>query len=67
MCFPAEIAESMLDPVTDYCCSTLTAESAPRSDPGLCVMVPERLTQPEALMNYGRKAKTTVISKGESL
>jgi len=66
MCFPAEIPGDMLDTVTDYCCSALAAESAPESDPGLCVLVPERLEQPEVLMEYGRKAKTTVISKEEA-
>ncbi len=66
MCFPAEIPGDMLEPVTHYCCTTLAAESAPGSDPGLCVLVPERLEKPEALMEYGRKAKTIVISKEEA-
>jgi len=66
MCFPADIGGDMLSAVTDYCCSALAAESAPGSDPGLCVLAPEMLTQPEVLMNYGRKAKTTVISKQEA-
>jgi len=66
MCFPAEIPREMLEQVTEYCCSTLAAESAPGSDPGLCVLAPERLEKPEALMEYGRKAKTIVISKEEA-
>jgi hypothetical protein len=66
MCFPAEVPEDMLDAVTDYCRTALAAESAPESDPGLCIVVPERLQQPEALMAFGRTAKTTVISKGEA-
>lgn len=66
MCFPAEISSAMLDAVTEYCSSMLKAESAPSSDPGLCIMVPERLSRPEALIDYGRKAKTTVISKDEA-
>jgi hypothetical protein len=66
MCFPANIPAGALGAVTDYCCSALAAESAPDSDPGLCVLVPERLEQPEALMEYGRKAKRRVISKEEA-
>lgn len=66
MCFPAEISGDELGTITDYCCSTLAGESAPGSDPGLCVVVPERLERPEALVAYGRKAKTTVISKDEA-
>ncbi|MCX5806014.1 MAG: hypothetical protein NT010_08105 [Proteobacteria bacterium] len=66
MCFTAEIPEHMLEAVTDYCCSALAAESAPGSDPGLCILTPELLKQPEVLMDYGRKAKKVVISKEEA-
>jgi hypothetical protein len=66
MCFPAEVSADTMEAVTDYCCEALTVESAPGSDPGLCVLALERLEQPEALMNFGRKAKTTVISKEEA-
>jgi hypothetical protein len=66
MCFPAEICEDALDSVTDYCCSTLAAESAAGSDPGLCILVPERLERPEVLVRYGQKAKKAVISKEEA-
>lgn len=66
MCFPAEIPAIHLEAVTDYCCSTLAAESVSGSDPGLCIMVPERLNDPEALVAFGRKAKNEVISKDEA-
>jgi hypothetical protein len=66
MCFRADISADMLNAITDYCCSALAAESAPGSDPGLCVLAPQLLEEPEALMSYGRKAKTTVISKKEA-
>ena len=66
MCFPAEISGEMLDTLTKYCCTTLAAESVPTSDPGLCVLVPERLLQPEAIMDYGYRAKTAVITKEEA-
>ncbi len=63
MCFSAEIATAALEAVTEFCCLVLPEESAPTADPGLCIVVPERLENPEALMAFGRKAKTTVISK----
>jgi hypothetical protein len=66
MCFTAEITEDMLNTVTNYCGSTLAGESTPDSDPGLCVLVPERLQQPEAIINYGYRTKTTVITKQEA-
>jgi hypothetical protein len=66
MCFRADISADMLNAITDYCCSALAAESAPGSDPGLCVLAPQLLEEPEALMSYGRKAKTTVILKKEA-
>lgn len=66
MCFAAEIRTDMLETVTDYCCTALGVESAPGSDPGLCVAVPARIRDQEALMDFGRRAKTTVITKGEA-
>lgn len=66
MCFPAEIPEALIETVTGFCSSKLSAESAPSSDPGLCVLVPERLQRPEILVSYGRRTKTTVITKEEA-
>lgn len=66
MCFAAEISQDLLDPVVDYCSTALTLESAPGSDPGLCVVVPQRIKELEAFITFGRKAKTTVISKEEA-
>lgn len=67
MCFPVEIpAAGMLGTITDYCCSALATESAPGSDPGLCVVVPEKIQDLPALMAFGYKAKTTVITKDEA-
>jgi hypothetical protein len=66
MCFPAEISDGHLEAITCYCCSTLTAESVSGSDPGLCIMAPELLTDPEAFMAFGRKAKEVVITKDEA-
>lgn len=66
MCFPANIPEGDLEAVTCYCCSTLAAESVSGADPGLCIMVPERLSNPQSLVAFDRRAKTAVITKDEA-
>ncbi len=66
MCLPAEIAEGDLEVVTRWCQTALAAESAEASDPGLCIVVVERLERPQALVEYGREAKTRVIAKDEA-
>jgi len=63
MCFPAEIQPELLDCITSYFCRRLAAESAPESDPGLCVLVPERLIAREIIVQYGQQAKVEVLSK----
>ena len=66
MCFPAESAEGDLEAIIARCQTALEAESAGASDPGLCVAVLERLERPQALVEYGRAAKTRVIAKDEA-
>ena len=66
MCFPAQIADESLDAVTSWCQKTLAAESVAAADPGLCVVAVERLSEPEALIAYGRDAKERVFSKGDA-
>jgi hypothetical protein len=63
MCFCAEIDDSTLDSVIDYASRFLARESAPGSDPGLCVAVMDRLTSHEGLVAFGRRAKEAVLSK----
>ncbi len=66
MCFPAEIAEIDLEAITLRCQRALAAESAEESDPGLCIVVVERLESSRALVEYGREAKVRVIAKDEA-
>jgi len=66
MCFAAEIEPEFLYPFTEFAQSFLQRESAPGSDPGLCIVDRERLSEPDALMAFGKKAKTTIITKGEA-
>jgi len=66
MCFAAELDESYLDVLTSFASDFLTRESAEGSDPGLCIAVPGRLSMPGLLIEFGRKAKETVINKQEA-
>ena len=63
MCFPAEIAEGALDRVIAHAGAFLRKESAPEADPGLCVAVVDRLATPDLLLQFGRWAKETVLTK----
>lgn len=66
MCFAAEIQPKFLEPFTEFAQSFLQRESAPGSDPGLCIVNCERLSEPDALVAFGKKAKTAIITKGEA-
>ncbi len=60
MCFAVDLDELMLDSFIDYGSVFLRRESAEGSDPGFCVVVPERLGRPEMLVKFGYKAKKVV-------
>jgi len=66
MCFAAELDESYLDVLTNFASDFLSRECAEGSDPGLCIAVLERLSEPGLLIDFGRKAKKTVVSKQEA-
>jgi hypothetical protein len=66
MCFEADIAEGMLEEVIAWCAQKLTAESVEAADPGLAVVVVERLDDPERLTTYGRSAKERIVTKEEA-
>ncbi|WP_205743256.1 hypothetical protein [Geobacter sp. FeAm09] len=66
MCFTADVCEDMLSEIAGFCGSELEAQSVPGSDPGLCIVLPERLPYPDRLIEFGRKAKESVISKNEA-
>jgi hypothetical protein len=63
MCFEADIDRNDLEHVTSYCQDFLVKESAPGSDPGLCIVDREALKSEEALIEYGKKAKYHVLNK----
>lgn len=64
MCFEADIDPDYLQPLIDYASEYLKRESAPGSDPGLCVAVVDRLMDAGAVMAFGKKAKAEVLNKG---
>ncbi|MDD3652598.1 MAG: hypothetical protein PHO01_00180 [Desulfotomaculaceae bacterium] len=66
MCFAADLNESDLNALTSYAIEYLFKESAPGSDPGLCIAVPDRLKQPDLLIAFGRKAKDVVVTMQEA-
>jgi hypothetical protein len=61
MCFNASMADEHLDIFTEYAAGFLAGESAEGSDPGLCIAVAERMRQPDLLVEFGYRAKRTVL------
>ncbi|BCR03250.1 hypothetical protein DESUT3_03190 [Desulfuromonas versatilis] len=66
MCFPAELSGCTLEQLIEHAARFLERESAPGSDPGLCVAVPARLGDAGALLEFGRAAKTRVLDKAQA-
>jgi hypothetical protein len=66
MCFEADIESEVLDTVIVHAADFLERESAPGSDPGLCVSVVERLSDSEAIIAFGREAKRAVLTKQQA-
>jgi hypothetical protein len=66
MCFGVDLDGADLENLIKYASEFLVNECAEGSDPGLCVVVPGQLKEPELLMEFGRKAKGTVLTKKEA-
>lgn len=66
MCFIAEMDEAHLAALTEFAAGFLVRESAEGSDPGLCVAVAERLPQTGSLVDFGYRAKRSVIEMQEA-
>jgi len=66
MCFEADIEESFLKHIINYASDFLSRESAPDSDPGLCVAVTERIIRPGWLISFGYMAKNYVLTKQDA-
>ncbi|MDT3427830.1 hypothetical protein J2Z22_003406 [Paenibacillus forsythiae] len=63
MCFEADIDPQFLQNVIDFSSRHLETESEPEADPGLCIVIPERLADPERLISFGYRAKREVLDK----
>jgi len=66
MCFTAEVDAGSLARLISSAAASLERESAPGSDPGLCVAVAERLRDVETLVSWGRRAKREVLTQDEA-
>ncbi len=66
MCFIIDLEEKCLDNLIEYTSNFLVHESETGSDPGLCVAVPERISNHRLLINFGQKAKKAVLTKRDA-
>jgi len=65
MCFPTLLIDGMLEKFIDFAGQYLERESAPGSDPGLCVAV--RPLRAERLVSFGHAAKRELRTKEEAM
>ena len=63
MCFEAKIEPEYLADITRFSMDFLLKESAEGSDPGLCIVPLDTLEEKQELINFGRNAKKSVLSK----
>ncbi|WP_312472158.1 hypothetical protein [Neobacillus sp.] len=68
MCFIVDFNGDYLEATIEAAIKVLETESAEGSDPGLCVFVPERLTQHQhqEIVHFGLRAKREVLTKEEA-
>jgi hypothetical protein len=66
MCFAAELDKSHINDLTGYVSRYLAGHSAEGSDPGLCIAVPDRLSNPDLLIKFGFRAKEMVMEKKDA-
>lgn len=66
MCFACDLKAEHIEDLIVYAGDFLEKESAEGSDPGLCVVIPERLTQPGWLISFGYAAKEQILTKDDA-
>ena len=66
MCFTANLAEQYLQSFIALAQAILSEESAPGSDPGLCVVMVDALVDPALLIAFGQRAKKYVLTKEDA-
>ena len=66
MCFELDLEKSYLKPFIELAEAMLTRESAPGSDPGLCIAVVDDIADPGLLIDFGYRAKKHVLVKEDA-
>ena len=66
MCFQADLQPDMVNDVIDFGGIFLKEKSAPGSDPGLCVAVLNDHLNREKLIDFGQRAKHSVLTKKDA-
>jgi hypothetical protein len=66
LCFVADMGGQYLDGLISHSSAFLEKESAPGSDPGLCVAVFDRLQSPGEIIDFGKNAKKQVLTKRDA-
>ncbi len=67
MCFEVyDVGDGDLRRIKEFCMDYLERESAIGSDPGLCIVVADTLRDRQRLIDYGKRAKGTVLTKKEA-
>ena len=67
MCFDGEIPQRrIIDDIIDLAIHYLNKDSAPTSDPGLCVVLLDEIKHPERLISFGKKAKIEKLCKNDA-
>lgn len=63
MCFMIQHQEEIYEALRDFAMAFLEREGAKGSDPGLCIAELEKITDYQALIDYGRRAKKEILTK----
>ncbi len=63
MCFVIEHDQEIFTELRDYAIDFLLAESEDGSDPGLCIAEYDQIKDHQALMDYGKRAKSEILTK----
>ncbi len=66
MCFDAEIKKEHYMDIVQASAEYLKNESAEGSDPGICIVIIDKINEKEKLINYGIRAKRQIIKKEEA-
>ncbi|QSX07829.1 hypothetical protein J0B03_08400 [Alkalibacter rhizosphaerae] len=68
MCTSVELEDDRMEELVRFAREYLIKHAAEGSDPGLCILVPEKLTslEKEGLMEFGQRAKIEVLDKNQA-